>query len=145
MKYTVDVVIDRPIDEVVENFDDPEKLKEWMQGLESFEHIEGTPGEVGAKSKLHFKMGKRELDMIETITVKNLPDEFGGTYEADGVFNTNLIRFEETGSNQTRMSMDTKFEMQTLMMKLMGFFMPGAFKKQSRKNLEDFKAYAEKQ
>jgi len=30
------------------------------------------------------------------------------------------------------------------MMKLMGFIMPGAFKKQSAKSLSDFKAFAEK-
>lgn len=143
MKYTVDIVIDKPVDEVITLFDDPDGLMQWMEGLEKFEHLEGTPSEVGAKSRLHFKMGKREIEMIETITVKNLPEEFGGTYEADGVFNTNMVRFKPVGSNQTRMSMDTEFEFQNLMMKLMGFFMPGAFKKQTKKNLEAFKAYAE--
>ena len=144
MQYTVDTVIDRPVDTVITLFDDPEGLKEWMEGLEEFVHLEGTPGEVGAKSRLHFKMGKREIEMIETITSKNLPNEFGGTYEADGVSNTNMIRFAPTGNDQTRMTLETDFQFSSLLMKLMGFFMPGAFKKQSKKNLEAFKAYAEK-
>ncbi len=143
MQYTVDTVIDRPVDEVIRLFDDPEGLKEWMEGLEEFVHLEGNPGEVGAKSRLHFKMGKREIETIETITAKNLPDEFGGTYEADGVFNTNMIRFAPTGNDQTRMTLETDFQFSSLLMKLMGFFMPGVFRKQSKKNLEAFKAYAE--
>lgn len=143
MKYTVDVVVDKPVDEVITLFDSADNLLKWMEGLEKFEHLEGTPGEVGAKSKLYFKMGNRDIEMIETITVKNLPEEFGGTYEADGVFNTNIMNFKSTGSNQTRVSMDTEFQMESIMMKLMAFFMPGMFKKQSKKNLEAFKAFAE--
>ena len=143
MRYTVDVVIDKPVEEVAALFDSPENLLKWMEGLQKFEHLEGTPGEVGAKSKLYFKMGNRDIEMIETITVRNLPEEFGGTYEADGVFNKNIMSFKSTGSDQTRVSMDTEFQMQNLAMKIMAFFMPGMFKKQSKKNLEAFKEFAE--
>lgn len=55
-----------------------------MEGLQSFEHLSGTPGQVGARSKLVYKMSKRHIEMIETITVRKLPQEFSGTYEADG-------------------------------------------------------------
>jgi hypothetical protein len=39
------------------------------------------------QTKLEFQMGKRKLEMIETIISHNLPDELSGTYEAKGVFN----------------------------------------------------------
>ncbi|MEM6726316.1 MAG: SRPBCC family protein, partial [Bacteroidota bacterium] len=65
MKYQVDVIIDRPRAEVIQLFDSTENLYDWMEGLQSFEHLSGTPGEVGAKSKLTFKMGKRDITMIE--------------------------------------------------------------------------------
>ena len=145
MKYTVDIVIDRSRDDVVTNFNDPEKLKEWMDGLEEFEHLEGTPGEVGAKSRLFFKIGKREINMIETITEKALPDRFSSDYEADGVFNKNEITFESVGADQTRMTINTDFQFKSLPMKIMAFLMPSMFKKQTRKNLKDFKTYAERQ
>ncbi|MDH3494555.1 MAG: SRPBCC family protein [Acidobacteriota bacterium] len=144
MKYVVDTVIDRPVNEVISKFDDPENLKEWMDGLLSFEPISGTPGEIGAKAKLVFQMGKKKIEMIETITAKNLPDEFGGTYEAEGVFNTVMNRFESVGNDQTRMTQQCEFEFTSFMMKVMGFFIPGAFKSQTRKHMDAFKSFAER-
>jgi len=145
MKYVVDTVIDRPVEEVISKFDDAENLKEWMDGLISFEPTGGTPGEIGAKSRLVFRMGSKEIEMIETITVKNLPHEFGGTYEAEGVFNTVMNRFENVGNDQTRMTQECEFEFTNLMMKVVGFFVPGAFKKTTRKHMDAFKAFAERQ
>lgn len=93
MNYSSEIEIDRPVDKVVELFDNPDNMDKWMQGLESFERISGKPGQVGAKSLLKFKMGKRKIEMIETITVSNLPEEFSGTYEAKGVYNIVKNRF----------------------------------------------------
>lgn len=81
MKYTNEVIINAPVNRVIELFDNADNMKEWQPGLVSFEHLSGTPGQVGAKSKLKYKMGNREIEMIETITVKNLPEEFSGTVE----------------------------------------------------------------
>lgn len=44
MKYTVEIEIDRPIDEVVALFDDPENLKHWQPGFVSMKPLAGTPG-----------------------------------------------------------------------------------------------------
>ncbi len=145
MKYSEEIFINKPLDEVILHFDDPEKLKEWMEGLETFEHLEGTPGEVGAKSRLVFKTESREIEMVETITVKDLPSKFGGTYEADGVFNTVINRFSKDGEDVTRMEVECEFEFTSFLMKMMGFFAPGVFRKHTRKNLDCFRKFAESQ
>lgn len=49
MKYSVDIEINKPIDKVIELFDNPANMKEWMEGLNSFEHISGTPGKSWCK------------------------------------------------------------------------------------------------
>lgn len=144
MKYSVSITIDKPVNEVVALFDNVDNMKKWMEGLESFEPLDGTPGEVGAKSRLRFKMGKREIEMIETITAKNLPEEFTGTYEAKGVFNIVRNSFEPLPGNKTKYTTEQEFQFKGFM-KLMGLLMPGAFKKQSMKYLQDFKAFAENQ
>lgn len=144
MKYSVSITIDKPVNEVVALFDNVDNMKKWMNGLESFEPLDGTPGEVGAKSRLRFKMGKREIEMIETITAKNLPEEFTGTYEAKGVFNIVKNSFEPFPGNKTKYTTEQEFQFKGFM-KLMGLLMPGAFKKQSMKYLQDFKAFAESQ
>ncbi|HCA57656.1 MAG TPA: SRPBCC family protein, partial [Blastocatellia bacterium] len=66
MKYNVAIEIEKPLDEVVALFDSVDNLYKWMEGLESFEHLEGTPGEVGARSRLKFDMNGRKIEMIET-------------------------------------------------------------------------------
>lgn len=144
MKYTVTIEIEKPIDEVVALFDNADNLYAWMEGLESFEHLSGEPGQVGAKSRLKFKMGKRDIEMVETITVRDLPDEFTGTYDAEGVFNIVKNRFEAINPTRTRYISEQEFQF-TGFMKIFGWLMPGAFRKQSMKYLEAFKAFAESQ
>ncbi len=142
MKYTIDIEINKPIDRVIELFDNPDNLSKWMEGLKSFEHISGTPGHPGAKSKLEFEMGKRKIDMIETVTVRNLPHEFTGTYDAKGVFNIVKNSFVKLDENKTKYISEQEVQFKG-MMKVLAFLMPGAFKKQSMKYLEDFKRFAE--
>ena len=142
MKYTVETTINLPRHKVIELFDNPDNLKHWMEGLISFEHLSGAPGMVGAKSKLTFQMGKRRMELIETITRRDLPDEFSGTYEANGVFNIQRNRFEIIDENRTRYISETEFKFKGFM-KILALLMPGAFKKQSMKYLLDFKKFAE--
>ena len=144
MKYTAEVAINLPVNKVVELFDNPDNMKNWMEDLQSFETISGTPGQEGAKAKLHFKMGKREIEMVETITKRNLPEEFTGTYEAKGVFNIAKNSFIPIDDNRTKYVTEQEFQFKGFM-KLMGAVMPGAFKKQTLKYMNAFKEFAEKQ
>lgn len=144
MNYSLDIEIDLPIDKVITLFDSTENMFKWMEGLESFEALSGEPGQEGAKSKLLFKMGKREIEMVETITKKNLPDEFTATYDAKGVFNIVKNSFEKVSEDKTKYITEQEFQFKGFM-KLIGFLMPGAFKKQSLKYMNDFKKFAEGQ
>ena len=89
-------------------------------------------------------MGKREIEMIETITTRNLPDEFSGTYEAKGVFNILKVTFVKVSDTKTKYITEEEFQFKGFM-KLMAFLMPGAFKKQSLKYMTAFKNFAESQ
>ena len=142
MKFKCEIDINLPREKVIELFDDPDNLSKWQPGLISFSHISGTPGQVGAKSKLVYKMGKREIEMMETITKRNLPDEFDGTYEAKGVFNKVSNRFVQISDSKTKWISENEFNFNGFM-SLLALFMPGAFKKQSMKYLERFKEFAE--
>lgn len=143
MKYTLAVEIKKPIKEVIEKFDNSDNMFKWMPGLIAFEHISGTSGEVGAKSKLIFEQGKRKVELIETITHKNLPNEFFGTYETKGVFNTIEVRFKEIDASTTVYESTQEFNFSGFM-KLMSFIMPSnIFKKESMKYMDGFKNFAE--
>ncbi len=144
MKFTTEVTIDLPRQRVVELFDNPDNLAKWQNGLKVFEPVSGQPGMPGAKSRLLYDMGRREVEMVETITVRNLPDEFSGTYEAKGVWNEVKNFFHEAGPDKTRWVSENEFRFKGLMA-LMGFLMPGAFRKESLKQMVAFKQFAERE
>ena len=142
MKYTNEIELNLPIEKVIALFDDPANLPKWQPGLISFENISGTPGAPGAKSKLIFKMDKRDVEMIETITVKNLPDEFSGTYEMKGVMTIQKNKFIALSSFKTKWISESEIKFKGAM-RVLAPFMKNAFKAQSYKYQELFKAFAE--
>lgn len=146
MTYTCEIEINQPIGKVIELFDNPDNMTKWMEGLESFEHLSGEAGQPGSKSLLTFKMGKRKMEMTETLTVRNLPEEFSGYYEMEGVTNFIKNSFTAISENKTLYRTDNEFDIKNnFVMKLLAFLMPGMFKKQSMKYLESFKKFAESQ
>jgi hypothetical protein len=142
MHYTVEIEIDLPRDEVVELFDSTENLKKWQRGLQVFEPLEGEPGQPGATSRMVFRMGKRKLEMVETITERDLPDSFAGTYDTKGVHNVVKNRFVAVTPETTRWISENEFRFSGFM-KLVGFLAKKAFPRQSLKYMQDFKAFAE--
>ena len=143
MKYSNEIIIDLPREEVIRKMDNPDNMKHWQRGLQQFEVLEGTPGQEGAKMRLDYKMGKRELSMVETIIKNDFPSEFHATYDAKGVHNIQRNFFHDEGS-KTKWVSESEFRFAGFGMKMMGWLMPGAFKKQSLKYMNDFKNFAEK-
>jgi hypothetical protein len=141
MKYTCEITLNLPRDRVIELFDDPAHLPKWQKGLQYFEHVSGEPGKPGAKSKLGFDMNGRSLEMIETITVRNLPDEFSGTYETNGVKNWIGNRFYDEG-DKTRWVTENEFKFSGVMA-IMSLFISSAFRKQTLDHMNNFKRFAE--
>jgi len=145
MKYTIEIDIDLPRDEVIEKLDNVENMKHWMRGLVSYELLSGSAGEEGARTDLKFKMGKRDLEMVETIIKRNFPDEFHAHYDSKGVHNIQKNYFiAHDDTKTTTWKSECEFQFAGFGMKLMGFLIPAAFKKQSLKYAQDFKNFAEK-
>ncbi|MBI9060087.1 MAG: SRPBCC family protein [Labilibaculum sp.] len=142
MKYTNEIEINQPINKVVELFDNEDNLFKWMNGLQSIEHLEGKPGEKGSTTKMLFKEGKREIEMIETILENKLPEEFTATYEAKGVYNLAKISFVSLTDSKTKYLTEQEFQLKGFI-KLIGWLMPGTFKKQTNKYLKMFKEFAQ--
>ncbi|NQV52099.1 MAG: SRPBCC family protein [Flavobacteriales bacterium] len=142
LKYTCEITINKPREEVVRLMDDPANMKHWQPGFISLEPLTGTPGEKGAKSLLKYKMGRRDMEMTETISERNLPEIFSAIYEAENVWNEQINRFIEVDAYTTKWVSESVFKMGGPM-KLMAWLMPGMFKKQSQQYLGHFKAFVE--
>ncbi len=142
MRYEMEIVINLPRDRVIELFDSFENLKKWQEGLVSYEHLSGESGKPGAKTRLVYDMGRRRMEMIETILTRDLPDEFSGTYDAPGVHNIVRNYFHDQGDT-TRWVLDSDFQFRGYM-RIMSIFMPNSmFRNQTRKSMESFKNFAE--
>lgn len=142
MKYTVRRHIDLPREQVVKLIDNPDNLEKWQPELVSFERISGDTNKPGAKSKLVYQMGKRKVEMTETITKRNLPEEFHARYEARGVLNIQENYFKEAGNNGTLWTSINEFKFKGAM-KFFALLMPRAFRRQTLKYMERFKEFAE--
>ena len=143
MEYTCEILIDKPIDEVIRIFDNfSDNLEKWIDGIVSMESLEGKQGELGSRTKMKFNMNNREMEMVETVLEKDLPRMVKYGYEAKGVYNTVEQRFEKTSESQTKLITISDFKFKGFM-KLIAMLMPGAFKKQTRKYQESFKKLVE--
>lgn len=144
MTYTTEIIIDLPRAQCIEKLGNRDHLKHWQRGLIAQNLLSGIPGQEGAKTELHYKVGKKDMILIETIIKNNLPEELHATYDTQGVHNLQKNYFTEVNEHATLWVSETRFEFNGFFMKLMALLMPGAFKKQSRQYAEDFKAFAER-
>jgi len=143
MKYELSIELNLPLNDVADAFADPNQLADWQRGFVSIEHVEGEMGKEGAKSEIKYLMGKRAVDMVETITKNDLPRSFSAIYQAKGVWNLQENTFSEISETNTRWTSRSEFVMQSFPLKLLAFLMPKMFKKQSYQFMTDFKAWVE--
>ena len=142
MKLTIETDLNSSRADVWRAFDNPENMKKWQPTLKTFETQSGTPGQPGAVSKLTYDENGREVVLIETITSRNEPEEFSGTYAAPGVNNSIHNRFVALNAGQTRWIMETEFHFQSWM-KLLTPFMKGMLRKRTAANVQIFKKLLE--
>lgn len=144
MRYESEIIVNLPLEEFMDKFDNPENMKHWQRGLATIEHISGIPGMVGAKMKLVYKIGRHTMEMVETVTHRKWPNEFHGIYSIKGIDNLLENYFVETENGSTKWTSISDFLPLNFNTRAMLWLMPKAFKKQSIRYMMDFKNFAEK-
>jgi hypothetical protein len=144
MKYSTEIIINKSLAEVIKKMNSTENMLHWQEGLVSTEHLSGTPGEFGAKMKLNYDFGNRKMELVETITKSNFPNEFHATYNTKGIHNIQQNYFEIISDGQTKWISKNEFQPTTFAMYAMLFFMPRTFRNQTKKFMNNFKNFVEK-
>jgi len=139
LTYRHEIVIHKPMDEVIRVFRNRETIALWQPGLLSSELMESHPY---PKYKLLFQFGRRKMEMTETILRDELPAHFDGTYKMKGVLNTIRSSFENVEPSSTRWVSEVEFKF-TGLMKIIAYFMKDDFKKQSEIIMSNFKKFVE--
>ncbi len=144
MNHTLETTIDKPLQEVISFFRDTSKYSLWMEGLQEHRITKGSAGEVGTEAIFVFDMKGRIMEMKETVLISDLPKKYLVQYDAPGVLNKVEFGFSEIDENTTKVINYNEFKFSGFM-KIVSFFMGGAFKKQSQKYLDSFKSAVEKE
>ncbi len=153
MKYTVSIEIALPREKVAQLLADPTQLPKWLRGLVLHEPLSGTHGQVGTKSRVVMQMGQQTFEGIETVTRREPVDlraipsgsdvHFDREIVGKGMWSAVRERLTEAGPETTLWASESEYRFSGLLMRLVGLLMPGAFRKQSRQYMQDFKAFAE--
>lgn len=153
MKYTNSIEIALPREKVAQLLADPAHLPKWLRGIVLHEPVSGIHGQLGTTSRVVMQSGKRKIEATETITRREPADLHGipqGTVVhfdreivAPGMWSVVRDRLTEADPTTTLWEEDSEYRFSSLLMRLMGLLMPGAFRKQSQQHMEDFKAFAE--
>lgn len=143
MNYSTEISIDLPRAEVLKKLTSVDNLKHWQAGFISAEHLSGELGQFGAKMKLQYKFGSRSMEMIETITKKDLPFNIHYSYSTSRMHNVQRNIFQENARGITKWISINEFIPTSFKMRFFLWLMPKTFKKQSLKYMTDFKNFAE--
>ena len=137
------IIINKPIKEVWNFFENPDNLKYWLSGFQKVEHVSGVPGTAGAKAKHYFLERGKELVLDEEI-IEVIPEKkFAGTLGSSMMVNTVTNYFNDLGNGQTEylLSSDTQFK--GFLWKQIGPLMKGEFKKRQERDLQALKQVIE--
>ncbi len=153
MKYTVSIEIGLPRERVVQLLADPAQMPKWLRGMVLHEPLSGAHGQVGTTSRIVMQMGEQRIEGTETITRREPADlhaipggrvvHFEREIVVEGMWNAVRDRLTEAGPESTIWQSESEYRFSGFMMRMVGLLMPGAFRKQSRQHMQDFKAFAE--
>lgn len=144
MKYTSEILIELPLKEFLNKLRNYNNMKYWQRGLESYEHISGELGSLGAKIKLNYRFGNRKICLIETITHSDFPNEYHVFHDTEGLHNIHQNYFEELPNGTTKWVFKSECIPTSFSMSVKTLLMPRLYKNQTLKYLKDFKNFAEK-
>ncbi|WP_280417157.1 SRPBCC family protein [Nocardia carnea] len=154
MKYTNSIEIALPREQVAQLLADPAHLPKWLRGLVLHEPAQGIHGQLDTESRVVMQSGQRTMEGTERITRREPADLHGIPNESVVHFDREIVvagmwsvvrdRLTEAGPETTLWEQESEYRFSSLLMRLVGLFMPGSFHKQSQQNMQDFKAFAER-
>lgn len=143
MKYTMEVDIEAPVEAVMAVAAQPAEWKNWLEGLNEFEHLSGTDGKAGARYRLVFQTGKTEMDFTAEIIQSELPELMRMKMDACNLLATSTTRLRAVSAGQTRYTSEQDFAFKGLFNQIVGFILQREFKSQTRRHLANFKHLVE--
>lgn len=144
LAYENSVAIDKPRAEVWKIFNDESKMKGWLEGLETIDLVEGEKGLPGSKYRLVINSGGEKIEIYETMKEIREPELYSFSLDAEPLTNEVDVRFSD-GAGGTVMTQKEVVSGKSLVWRSLFFWLQSTFEANARKNLENFKRFAEAQ
>lgn len=144
MEFKNTIKINAPQEFVSSYIRRTEYFNQWQDDFQSATLLSGVKDQQGAKTKLTYKFGKSDMELVETIRENNLPHYFEALYEHKHMDNTMLSTFEDAGDNTTLYTTHVDYiKLKGIMIKIMVRLFSGKFKKGPEKWMQQFKTLVE--
>jgi len=144
MKFDCSVEINEKLEKVIHLFDNVDHLEYWQEGFISHTPLANKTAAYHSRAKLVYKMAGKSMNLLETIYIKNLPEELYALYEHVHMDNTMRTSFTASSTTTTVYRVEIEYlKFYSLIPKLMAKFFPSMFQKQTQKWLDNFKQFVE--
>jgi hypothetical protein len=142
MKFDFIIELNAPRNQVWRAFDLPANLFKWQQGLVSFDHVSGTPGQVGSVSEMRYREGGHDVKLVETVTTRREPEQMAGTYDSSHGRTSLNNHFAELSPERTLWTVEAEVQLSG-MAKFMGPMLRGVIEGRVKTDCERFKSMLE--
>ncbi len=143
IKYTTEVEIDKPINEVFALFEDADKRQEWLPEIKSIEPIEEKVGKLGSTYKMTIENQGEEVIMTEKIMAYVPNEKLTFQFDSDQMIKTDDYNFTANG-NKTKVVQHCTVRAKGYLMACMFPYFKGKLKDVSLGYMNRFKEMVEK-
>jgi hypothetical protein len=142
VRSVVELDIDAPQKQVAALFADPQNSTSWMDDLERYEPVSGTPGTPGSTYRLVPKHGT--MLFTATVVARDLPNEVRLSLDAPSVAVSVCGTLSKLPNDRTRLISLEVFKFKGLRNNVFGLLAQPAIGKAHRRHMEAFKRFAER-
>lgn len=135
MRFTSEIVLNKPIEQVRVLTSDPAHVHQWQPDLVSITQHSETPGAAGSTATLTY----RKFTLEETVLAATA-DERTSRYETRGMVHTITNRYTRIDDQRTKLVSDNEFQLSGLL-KLGRRVLEKSLREQAERNLGNFKAF----
>ena len=143
VKYTVEVEINKPVNDVFEDFQNVDLMKKWLPEIKSIEPIEEKPGIVGSTYTMIVVNQGQEMKMIEKITAYIPNEKMTFEFDSDQMIKIDDYNFIANG-NKTKMVQNCSINSKSYMTACLFPYFKSTFKDLSLSYMNRFKEEVEK-
>lgn len=142
IRFTQQITIRRPVEDVFRAYTDPGQLAAWQPGLEDVETHATVKGYDEPVTRLKYKLGRRVMIVIQSIHSVHAPTHYCVEYTLKGMHHTVTHVFEARGPSETAWTAVSEIRFSGLM-RLFGRRMRAGLEEQGNILMKNFKGYLE--